>query len=386
MENHKPTIKAFFLADPLNWVANSDSLKWVILKAMQPNVPPALARPVNSGIDFHVDALCGHMHCNLYHDLWHENYKVNVVNLNDLEAGRAKAEMEAKRFLHRLGSECEKKEYLNLGIPAILPPVQNIILKDIYLVPHHSKPWIDHWLLRFLVHLPASIKGITHKDANSAVAANDTIPVMGSNIDIRIGNNFKVTGFESFWRPTNLDFKEVEILELDHEVLESAGGHTHGPSDHKQEHKTCLVYLLDGAQSPQNILAPYYLKQDGHASFFFPASNHSLEIDFFQEYAGENIVNVHASVTGGSGDYSFHWSGYSVSEGDWHKNPVQLLGGGMVTSFDEEKNIPAATAIKLKKGVYNLVLIAGDNKTGVVKQKQIMVYTNTVQSTVNNMA
>jgi hypothetical protein len=333
---------------------------------MQTNSTIDLANSVNSNIEFSIDELCGHIKCNLYSDLWCDKQKPNVFNIREGGQQKLKAIQAAKDYLIRLNRACKEDKYVKSGLSPIIPQFDWITFKDIYLVPHHSKPNIDHWLCRFLVEIPD--------------ASQNKIPVIGSNIDIRIGNNFKVVGFESFWRPTLFDFIGMPLLDVDHENYDlQREEHNHEDEDAKD--KTLkLVYLLEGSQNPQNVLTPYYLKQDGHSSYFFPASNLSLEINFFQEFVEENIVNVHANVLGGSGDYSFHWSYYNITEDEWKGSSIISLGNGkIVRSYNPEKNISTSSMIQMKEGVYNVILSVGDNQTGVVKQKQVMIYTNLVK-------
>lgn len=379
--NGEAQIRAFYLADPLIWVANSDMLKKTILQALQINPSEALVKTITSKIDFNIDPLCGHIRCHLYHDLWYDSVKANVMQLN-----KDKVEKSATDFIKSLIDLCKKEDYTRSKIPPILPAQYvEIKFQDSYLVPHHSKPWIDHWLCRFLVYIAPTEKEVFHQtpqEEKEIVLSTVKVPVMGSNIDVRIGNNGKVVGFESFWRPTFLEHKKVTMLAFDPTTVESMG-HEHGKqetvlSDKKHAHRP-LVYVLDGAQSPQNILAPYYLKQVSHASYYFPASDRSIEIDFYQEIVAENSVNVHALVSGGSGDYSFHWSGYNLTDDLLNKDAIKLYGEGIVTNFDKKQNSPARSSLQVETGIYNLILIIGDNQTGVIRQKQVTVCTNIVQ-------
>ena len=62
---------------------------------------------------------------------------------------------------------------------------------------------------------------------------------------------------------------------------------------------------------PQYYLAPYYQIIDGHHPILTSASQYSLIVTFIKDLYRDK-TGVTAQVSGGSGDYSYHWYYYQL--------------------------------------------------------------------------
>lgn len=330
-EHHKQQpelIKVFPLADPIDWFSRADGILKTITSAIKPDLP-GFVKPEYT---FKVDPVCGSIRYRLLNDLWHDNPKGSPPR--DADA----ATKAAKDFMGRLIAACREKEYLRLKIPPLVPDERFARIVPVGTTPvfHASEPWIDHWLSRFEVYL-------------RPFEDDEEARVFGSAIDIRIGQNSKVTGLISRWRPALLE--QGRLVQIFHPEQEEE----HGPID---EHSPpSLVYELSGENCPQTFITPYYLALEGHHGGMLPASSYSLLVGMsFAEKKDRAFVVPR--ILGGSGDYVCNWA---------YWKPDALFEEGLVALGQHE-------FIELPLGAYNVMLHVRDKRTGVVQMCESMAF------------
>ena len=160
-----------------------------------------------------------------------------------------------------------------------------------YAVFHPRFGHLDHWMSRFRVSLTAS-----------RAEGEASIPVVGSGIDVRIGDDEKVIGFSSRWRPVISRRNRERISQ---EEAHEAINNVHTKSDEVGV-PLPLVYRIEGDNAPQNFIAPYYMVPDKHHWEFLPASSYSLVARIFEVQTADG-TDLYASVRGGHGEYDFEW-------------------------------------------------------------------------------
>lgn len=384
----KNLINTFYLSDPALWANNKAVLTKYFLKVL--NDCNTTAKPSNfSKIDdfvFEIDSFSGHLTMSIYYDMWRPVAKGSVVTLQEAEVIA-----KAKSFIKKLQDSADDKEFKEKEMPPILPStIADVQLVDTVLVPHYDRPWIDHWLCRFMLVVSPTKQAITeiHEDGDTHVLlSKDKVPVVGCQVDIRIGNNGDIVGFQSSWRPSFLKNKPLEYVEYNQETMEVAShGHSNTDSHTKPDdaHELPqLVYVLDGASNPQNRLLPYYLHQEGHDSYFAPASSGSLMLKLYQEPAANGEVKLTGWAEGGSGDYIYQWSRFSPDNID--TEGVIVAQNFVTTAYNEKTKQPTISELIIPEGVHNIILLAADRQTNIIKQKQFTVYTSLVnqQNTLN---
>ncbi len=379
-------IRVYKLTDPTVWNENKDSIFSLLLKASGVQIPP-FTKP---NIDFTINPLCGWIYFAVKNDLWLDVYKQGL-SMDPTEIKRS-----ADTFLENVKKSCRSSEYLKLKIPPLLP-LKDAIIRHIstQAVPHNTKAYIDHWLVRYNIELKAD-------------AENGT-PIMGSTIDIRVGNNNAIVLFTSTWRPTYLEFIETEILPLNQEEAQALSAHHHADETphqdaHEHTHSSSIeneahvendtkkkpilapiIYNLEGESTIQNYITPFYRIQQGHHSFYLSASKYSLVISITQQNLENKNALCTAFVKGGSGNYVFNWS-------VWQPDKVWDEGVSMnLPSTERELKTNTAkpgefkstnttitntiSEVTLEPGVHNLIVIVIDTETGVFGRFEQSIYT-----------
>ena len=242
-------------------------------------------------------------------------------------------------------AEAWMKRYakLMLANPALPDSVQSLQLapaqarpQDLAVLANMSGDGFDHWLYR----------------AQPLLSLGDnqgSAQVLGSAIEIRIGDGGAVIGFSIRWRALTGKTVYAPKSDLAPRMLDQPAD---DPNDKTPPE---LVYVLDGEFSPQTFLSPYYLRGTGHEISVVSASQASLTIDFYGRNTSEN-AELTAFVMGGSGDYDVRWG-------------VTTLGDpGPLKMIDEarSKTIGTTTAstIYVPVGAYLVVISARDRKSG----------------------
>jgi hypothetical protein len=383
-------IRIYKLTDPTVWNENKDSIFSILVNVSGVQIPEFI-KPT---IDFSINPLCGWIYFAVKNDLWLDVYKQGLsMDANEIRKS-------ADTFIERIKKSCSSPSYLKLKIPPILPN-KNTVIRHIstQAVPHNTKAYIDHWLVRYTIELKADDKNGT--------------PIMGSTIDIRVGNNNNIVLFTSNWRPTYLDFIEAEIVSLNQEEAEALSAHHHNDEashehTHEHEHESSLgneasmkantakkkpilapiVYNLEGESVIQNYITPFYKIQQGHHSFYLSASKYSLVISISQENLENKNALCTAFVKGGSGNYVFNWSVWQPDK-VWDegvttnlpsterklKNNTAKPGESNTTN---KNNTNTISEVILEPGVHNLIVIVIDTETGVFGRFEQSIYTQPV--------
>jgi hypothetical protein len=330
-DTQQERINIFPLADAREWLARHAEILKMLVKAINPGLPGFL-RPEYS---FSIDPVCGWIRFALENDLWQDRPK------RALPPDAESATRAAQEFIARLREACRQKEYLELQIPPVLPDDRFARISPMGASPvlHFSHPWVDHWLCRFEVYLR------TFQDDRGEVR------VFGSEIDIRVGQRSKVTGFVSHWRPALLEGRQP--VQMFHPKEEE--GHSHPGEAQPPLH---IIYELHGENCPQTFITPYYLSLEGHHGGMFPASSHSLLVTMGFAEKEDGGAYVVPQIFGGSGDYTFNWA---------YWRPEALFEEGLVSQGEQE-------FIELPPGVYNVMLHVKDNQTGVVQLHESMAF------------
>ena len=226
-------------------------------------------------------------------------------------------------------------------------------LEEVQVVFNPKTLEADHLLCRLSIAITDSIQ-------------NKPLPILGGGIDLRIGHNGKIIGFFVRWRPLisqiQTNFLPYKPVENEHDI-EHHAEHEHDAEQEEAETKAkvesepVLVYELCGESSLQTHLCPYYYVPLGHHNGLLPASSASFVIVFSVENNEQNtVVSVH--INGGSGDFTYEWSYLKVE----------------LTDVKDVVSAGTADTCTLKGGVFNVLLIVKDKKTGIVKQKMETIY------------
>lgn len=234
------------------------------------------------------------------------------------------------------------------GLPPVLPGVMRVA--DIEPAFRPQTLLVDHWVVRFDIYLRAS-----------GEFGQSSVPVLGSGLDLRIGNRGRVIGLFLRWRPVEAAGAARAIAHEEAKKALNDGPHVDASEESAAaEAPPQIVYELQGESSHQTHLCPYYFHPSGHHRQLLPASAESLAVTFRQKVS-ENFVEVKAQIAGGSGQFDLSWSHWSAG------NPRGE--GYQQRSGDGPYRLPG--------GVHNLLLIARDRRSGQVAQRQETIYAAT---------
>lgn len=345
-------IGVFHLSDPGEWVAHRDEILKRIVAASGLPIPSW----VKADYEYSIDALTGSIRYAMLTDLWSPSPK------RGLPPGPEPAGATAEGFLQRLTALCRAPDYRELQIPPLLPSgAARTRHLDTTEVRHFEHGWVDHWLVRFGVHVqPFAGRG-------------DSVPAFGAVIEVRVGQLGRVVGYSSSWRPTYLrpvtpSATAVGLSDSDLAGMKDEEGNA------VRAEQSVLAYVLDGENSPQNFLCPYHVVVTDDVGAFFPASSHSITPHFHHVDNPDGSVTVYGIVEGGSGDNLFSWSAYRVDEA-WDTD-VQYLGHGREATFRRRDGSQSTySSVDLAPGSYVVILNAMDADTGVIKHAQQSIYT-----------
>lgn len=219
-----------------------------------------------------------------------------------------------------------------------MPPVPGDPL-ELSSVPHPRFPEWNHWIYRTQPQLPTARGG-------------GSIPVLGTAIEVRIGDGGKVIGFHSRWRPTTGNRVSSEA--------------TAAPPAKPKRAAPQLVYVLDGAAIPQSCLAAYWMVDNGDD--YDLASGCSLALTVELALADtETTTTVTATVEGGSGDYAFSWARYDAAI---PLDGIETLGNGTASRNEDDT---VSSTIELPKAAHVVMVHVIDKRTGAFKHYQQLV-------------
>lgn len=210
-------------------------------------------------------------------------------------------------------------------------------------VVHREGGRIDHWLCVFGVSLYPSAK------------ARTAARVMGAALEVRVGDEGKIIGLVSRWRPLA---REAPIERRFEPVPANLA-----PRE--------LVYRAIGAAGEPALLAPYHFGRDEEeddGGDFYPASDRSLVAEIIQRPSSGG-VSVGCVVAGGSDDIEFRWS-------YWEPTAVFERGRQSLPSVPVRLgDRVAASRARLPRGVYALVVDIRDRRSGASLQIERMIFT-----------
>lgn len=195
----------------------------------------------------------------------------------------------------------------------------------------------DHWLCSFVGY---QATGLFPATAADGAAPQLKAPVLGAQIDIRVGADSEIVGVWSSWRPV----RAMELVDL----LPAPSG---APPQ--------IVYQGGGHDEPQEALAPYYLSpgDDGDIGNLSPASAYSLMVEITREDSGEG-TRLSAIVTGNTGSLNFAWGAWPLDLG-----PAGTFAG-----------VSSSSVLALPPGAYNVVLDVEDQVTHTFARQQYTIY------------
>jgi hypothetical protein len=245
------------------------------------------------------------------------------------------AKSRAEKFLLHLATRLKPTADLPL---IFLPPLPNEPV-ELVAVPHPTYREWNHWLYRTQPQLPTSHRG-------------SSIPVLGSAIEVRVGEGGQIIGFHSRWRPTTGNRVNCDV--------------TPAPPAKPKRSPPRQVYVLEGAAIPQSYLAAYWLIDNGDDFHLMSGCSLALvvELDVFDE---ETTTMVRANVEGGSGDYQFGWARYDATD---PFDGLQMLGAGTSSRLQDGA---MESTIELGKSAHQVVVHVIDRQTGAFKHYQQLV-------------
>ena len=251
--------------------------------------------------------------------------------LNDSSA----AEIAARSFIGNVNKAVRAdKDLAASGIYALFPDDLRPAL--ITLVTDPDRGVADHWLVRFDTYLPTA-------------TSFGSIPVYGTVVDIRVGQDGAVGSFWLAWRPC-IPTGLVPLVEI--------GEVSNPPSNGNSAPQPVLVYRLADEGSSQAFVSPYYFVSNDDDGDFFSASIYSPVAKIVDDQQSETS-RVIAAVDGGSGQYAYRWMSWSLTD---------PLGGYSDWGSDD--------GVTLAPGAYNMILGVTDLQTGSVVVVQRLVFTD----------
>jgi hypothetical protein len=232
-------------------------------------------------------------------------------------------------------------------LPRLMRPVQ------LSAVPRPDGTVWDHWLYRALPRLTV--------DPDT----RETIPVFGSQVEVRIGDRGQVVSFRSRWRPLTGEQITTDVVAFKAPPAEE-GEREHGS---RKEPPHQLQYVLEGETSLQHYLAPYYLTSDGHMLQTVSATPYSLTVEMGR-IQGQQSMLVTASASGGSGDYDYNFAAYVLS--NLEEGYVEL-GRGQSVQTESDTGTTTVGAVEIPNGAYVVMVNVRDRETGAFKHYQQQV-------------
>lgn len=232
-------------------------------------------------------------------------------------------------------------------LPRLMRPVQ------LSAVPRPDGSVWDHWLYRAQPRLSLDPSG------------RKSVPVFGSQVEVRIGDRGQVVSFSSRWRPLSGERTSTDLVPFKAPPPEEGEREHQGGKE--PPHK--LQYVLEGEIAPQHYLAPYYLMSDGHMLRAVSATPYSLTVDMGRIQGKESML-VTAAASGGSGDYAYNFAAYVLSR---IEEGYVELGRGQSVEVETDTGTALVGAIEIPNGAYVVMVNARDRATGAFKHYQQQV-------------
>jgi len=260
----------------------------------------------------------------------------------------ADAKNKAEEFVRRLKAALDERAAQPSGPLANLVIVPPLTPLDPVLVPRVGKSGWDHWLYRAQ---PQLARDFTTK-----------LDVLGTSIEIRIGDAGRVVGFSWRWRPLTGERTTAAATTLAEAITKPTDSEGN-PYENRQ------VYVLDGDGIPQYYLSPYHLVNVENEYALAPASNFSLAVSYGVAARDDGSSDVTAVVTGGSGRYEFRWASYTYDDPWLEQGLRELEGSEDEISDDRDVRITTSTA-NVAPGAGVVMVHVRDRVTGAFKHHQ----------------
>lgn len=240
----------------------------------------------------------------------------------------------AEKFLRDLAEALKPSEDLPM---VFMPPLPSSPV-ELAVVPHSSRSEWNHWIYRTQPQLAISRGG--------AMA-----PVLGSAIEVRVGDGGQLVGYHARWRPTT-----GTRLKAKRSVA---------PETEPRRRPPMPVYVLEGATVPQTSLSLHYLVDEGSDYALTSGCSLALLVEF-ELSDTETRMRIRAIPSGGSGKYAFAWAGYSIMD---PFAGVEPLGSG-TTEVGEHGT---TSVLDIEKGASVVMVHVVDIDTGAFKHYQQLV-------------
>ncbi|MEO8843119.1 MAG: hypothetical protein ABI591_32430, partial [Kofleriaceae bacterium] len=227
----------------------------------------------------------------------------------------------------------------------IVPPMNPL---DPVIVPRAGKTGWDHWLYRAQPQLARdfSVK----------------LDVLGSCIEIRIGDAGAITSFAWRWRPLTGERTTATTTTLANAISKTA-------DDKGNTFENRQVYVLDGDGIPQYYLSPYHIVSIENEYALAPASNFSLSVSYGVIARDDGSSDVTAVVSGGSGSYEFAWASYTYDD-PWLERGIQILESSEDEIKDDLDTRITTSTTNVVGGAGVVMVHVRDRSTGAFKHHQ----------------
>lgn len=246
-------------------------------------------------------------------------------------ATAAEGEAAAERFLRDGNRRVRGAAIPGLTQTGLFPDDARLVVSTPVYAGTDTGP--DHWLCSY-----AGVLGTGQLPENPQAPPLPSAPVLGAQIDVRIGPGGTIAGLWSDWRP-------VRASELCDALPP--------PADTASQ----LVYQGGGHDDPLELLAPFHLQagEGSDTGTLWPASTRSLSVRL-DRVDDDDGTRLSAEVSGGSGRPRFAWGAWRL---DQVPGEFAALGG--------------SPTLQLAPGAYNVVLDVQDELSGAFTRCQYVV-------------
>jgi len=257
---------------------------------------------------------------------------------------KTKAEAFIKRFKAALDERAAQPSS-PLANLVIVPPLTPL---DPVIVPRVGKTGWDHWLYRAQPQLARDF--------------NAKLDVLGSGIDIRIGDAGAIISFAWRWRPLTGERTTATATTLANAITKTA-------DDKGNTFENRQVYVLDGDGIPQYYLSPYHIVNVENEYVLAPASNFSLAVAYGVIARDDGSSDVTAVVSGGSGRYEFAWATYTYDD-PWLERGIRELDSSEDEIKDDLDTRITTSTTNVPAGAGVVMVHVRDRVTGAFKHDQ----------------
>lgn len=324
----------YWLVSPSDFHAQEDLLRRIVFQL--------LGVSDKARHQFWVSASSGWMFYTDTQRVWRKDGQTSPVRSG------ADAKKKAEDFIQRLKAALDERAAQPsspLANLVIVPPLKPL---DPVIVPRVGKTGWDHWLYRAQPQLARDF--------------DTKLEVLGSCIDIRVGDAGAITSFAWRWRPLTGERTTATATTLANAITKTMDDQGH-PYENRQ------VYVLDGDGIPQYYLSPYHILNAENEYALAPASSFSLSVAFGVIGREDGTSDVTAVVSGGSGRYQFTWASYTYDDPWLERGIRELTSEESEIQDDLETRITTSTA-NVPAGAGVVMVHVWDSVTGAFKHHQ----------------